>query len=259
MSRDYIFSAAAWRSVKLLPRLWQRFYFLLIPFGLVQVAVIVVYHKIASYSLGWPLFVVLLLLNLWLWCMLIDAVAHISENKNWRRRENKFLLRSFFNLCLLVFLIGIVLYFVSMLSSWLLIMFAKLGVNSKVTSSFMILVFLGGPCLYFFVNMLMVPYGLVVKGDRLIAALKNSIQLILPYWFSALFIYSFFVVFYSISNPYVYWLQSLPHVYLRWLISAACAAIGNSFLLLIWYDFMLFIQHALQVRIKKAKELRLRK
>ena len=247
---EFLFSQRLMRAVHALPGFYKRFYWLLLPLFLLQTCVAVLFYGHYNIIIA----TIAALVCLLLWCAAIDAVDRFYDAKRWSLSACcKPVFKGFFCICLLLLMFAIAAYLFNFVFGWVLILAHHAGVSNKLIASFIAIVFIGFPFLYMVVNMLMTPYNFIVRGDRFFTAIKYSMQLVLPYWIAAAIIYVLFLMVVLLFGPETVWLKSRVEPPLLWVISFVFFAVLYPVLLLLWYDFVIFIQEALKDRLRKAK------
>jgi hypothetical protein len=236
--------------VRSLPRLYKRFYFSLLLLSLAVVATVAALHSPQTMMFGFAG----VLLAIFQTCVVIDAVCHFKEQTRWSiKRRLVAIIKSFVSILLLIFVMGAVIYVLSLLLGWTLLILPKSSPYHNIISSLASVALLGVPFLYFAVNLLMVPYCLINRGDRLRESVKFSLQLVLPHWLSAMMIYAMFLISVVIFSPNSILLtQYLPPPFAL-LVSWLVISIILPALIFVWYDFIMFLQDALKERLRRAK------
>ena len=247
---EFIFSHRLFNSARMLPAFYKRFYWLLLPLFFLQTCTILTITENLSFLLQ----SISILVCLFLWCLSIDAVHNFHEVKTWSfAKRYKALFKAFLSICLLLIAFAALAYALNLVFSWFLILLQHVGITNKVVRNLLAMAIVGLPFLYVAVNLLMVPYNFIVREDRLLAAVKFSMQLVLPHWFTAVIIYVLFILILLLFGPQAIWLHDYIAKPWVWLLNWLLFSIFYPLLLLLWYDFMIYIQESLRDRLRRAK------
>jgi hypothetical protein len=247
---EFSFFNSCVMAVRCLPRLYKCFFFSLLLLSLFVVATLVALNSPQAMIYGF----VGALLAIFQTCVVIDAICHFKEQTRWSLKKRlPRIIKSFASILLVIFIVGSSVYLLSLLLGWVLLFLPKTTPYHNIIAAIASVSLLGLPFLYFTVNLLMVPYCLINRGDRLRESVKFSLQLVLPHWLSAMIIYAMFLIFVLIFSPSSILLTQYLHPKFTLLASWAILSIILPVLVFIWYDFIMFLQDALKERLRRAK------
>lgn len=120
----------------------------------------------------------------------------------------------------------------------------------------LIFILIGLPVLYYLMCYLVVPYLILIKQQSLKAALKTSLQLVLPHWFQVFIVYAIVVFVLMLISPNAAWPSALlSSVFLQLLLVGMVMLLVYPLLWAWWCDLCYFLYQAREARLKRAQDI----